>query len=264
MACIGIFTGPGITLTLSPMRLFICTGLLVVVLLARYFLLWRSHLTVRSARHGGEALFAPVVTSSYTPLLDIDYNLHKSNSTFFNDLYNNRTELMLALFKDVVKPGSQGKATIRAKMFNIGRTSCTFKKPIALFAKYEISSRSGSNNIGRTILGRQSEKPYDVHHDDCIYAPAVTKHVFKQGRQICSPESVMHECGLLSPRSTTGGPEGLTNRCSNIAQEFNGHWTGDNVQAERNKHLKVAQNFAALDGLQKTLIGRSGPVLYAY
>ncbi|KAH7074744.1 hypothetical protein BKA63DRAFT_471245 [Paraphoma chrysanthemicola] len=293
------FMGPGLTLTLSPAQLFVCAGLLVVVLvsnaksllfawhgrlfvqLARHFLLRRTHLTVRSARHGGEALFAPVVTCSYTPLLDIDYNLHKSNSTFFNDLDDNRTELMLALFKDVVKPGSQGKATVKAKMFNLGGTFCTFKKPIAPFVKYEISSRvlcwdqkwiyvvshfakPGSNNIGRTILGRQNEKPYGVNHDDCIYATAVTKYVFKQGRQTCSPESVMHECSLLPPRSTTEGPEGLTNGCSNITQALDEHWTWDKVQAERNKHLKVAQNFAALEDLQETFIGRSGPVLYAY
>jgi hypothetical protein len=86
-------------------------------------------------------VFAPVVTTSYTLLLDIDYNLHESNSTFFNVLDDNRTEYVLALFKTVVKPMKQGREAPKGKMFTLGGTSCIFRKAITPFARYEISSR---------------------------------------------------------------------------------------------------------------------------
>ncbi|OAL02656.1 hypothetical protein IQ06DRAFT_315046 [Phaeosphaeriaceae sp. SRC1lsM3a] len=279
----------GLTINLFPTQLAVGAGLLGVFLgrlfhqLARHFLLRRARLTVRSEQHGGEALFAPVVTSSYTPLLDIDYNLHKSNSTFFNDLDDNRTELLLALFKDVVKPQKHGEGGIKPKMFNLGGTSCIFKKAIAPFSKYEISSRvlcwdqkwiyvvshftkPGSNNLRQSILGASKQSAAMKHQPnedqtDRIYATAITKYVFKQGRKTCTPESVMQECGLLPPPPTTEGVNGLQ---TGIRREPSDHWTWEQVQDECDKHLKVAQNFAALDQLHETFVGRSGPMMYQY
>ncbi|KAF2028405.1 hypothetical protein EK21DRAFT_113900 [Setomelanomma holmii] len=297
MDSMGSFASSGLTITLSPVQLFVGAGLLGIACvanaksllfawhgrlflqLARHFSFRRNHLTVR---HGGEGLFAPVVTSSYTPLLDIDYNLHKSNSTFFSDLDDNRTELMLALFKDVVKPIPRGDATTKPKMFNLGGTSCIFKKAVAPFAKYEISSRvlcwdqkwiyvvshftkPGSSNAGGTIMGHHTKKTTFTKADgDCIYATAITKYVFKQGRVTCSPESVMHECSLLPPQPTTEGSQGLVNGIASPAKELGGHWTWDQVQEERTRYLNVAENFAALDSLHETFVGHSGPILYAY
>lgn len=249
--------------------------------LARHFVFRRPQLTVKHAEHGGEALFAPVVTSSYTPLLDIDYNLHKSNSTFFNDLDDNRTELMLALFKDVVKPQKRGKDTLKPKMFNLGGTSCIFKKAIAPFARYEISSRvlcwdqkwvyvvshftkPGSNKPTRFLVGSQAAKkpasPTEVaDQQDRIYATAITKYVFKAGRITCTPESVLSECGLLPARHT-----GLENGVESGKKESDSHWSWEQVQEECSRHLELAQNFGSLDALHGTFIGRSGPAMYTY
>lgn len=96
---------------------------------------------------------------------------------------------------------------------------------------------------------------------DRIYATAITKYVFKQGRKTCTPESIMQECGLLPPMPTTEGVHGLQN---GISEERSDHWTWEQVQEECNKHLKVAQNFAALDQLHETFVGRSGPIMYGY
>jgi hypothetical protein len=76
-----------------------------------------------------------VVTSSHAPPLDIDYNLYKSNTTFFNDLDDNRTGLLLALFKDVAGLRKRGGDGRKPKIFSLGGTSCIFKKAIAPFAK---------------------------------------------------------------------------------------------------------------------------------
>ncbi|KAL5119063.1 hypothetical protein ACEQ8H_002987 [Pleosporales sp. CAS-2024a] len=284
----------GLTVTLSPMQVVVGVGLLGIALvsnaksvlfawhgrlflqLARHFFLRRPQLTIRSAQHGGEALFAPVVTASYTPLLDIDYNLHKSNSTFFSDLDDNRTELLIALFKDVVTPQPSGKATVPAKMFHLGGTSCIFKKSIAPFSQFEISSRilcwdqkwiyvvshftkPGSNNRAHLILGpwtKQQQGPVS-DQSECIYATAMTKYVFKQGRKTCTPESVMQECGVLPRQDATKGSDGWKSGVDS-------HWSWEQVQEECNKHLEVAQNFGSLDQLHDTFLGRSGPAMYHY
>ncbi|KAF2008829.1 hypothetical protein BU24DRAFT_415567 [Aaosphaeria arxii CBS 175.79] len=280
----------GITISLTPVQAVIGAALgRLFKQIARHLLFGRAKLTVKSAKHGGEALFAPVVTSSYTPLLDIDYNVHKSNSTFFTDLDENRTELMLALFKDVVRPLKTGKDAPKPKMFNMGGTSCIFKKAIAPFARYEISSRvlcwdekwvyvvshftkPGSNKPTEYLLGPKNTKKSTSSEQqakvddqqDRIYATAITKFVFKQGRKTCSPESVMLESGLLPTPPTTEGASGLENGVANVKKERDPHWSWEEVQAECNKHLEVAQNFGSLDKLHGTFIGKAGPAMYAY
>lgn len=227
-----------------------------------------------------------MVTTSYTPLLDIDYNMHKSNSTFFNDLDDNRTELMLALFKAVVKPEQCGKNTVKAKMFNLGGTSCIFKKPIAPFARYEISSRilcwdqkwiyvvshftnPGSNTATHFLLAppakaSHSRQSVTGNQEDSVYATSITKYVFKKGRVTCTPESIMDECGLLPPRTTPEGLQDLEPDTSNTKKQLKNHWSWEQVQEECTSHLEVAQNFGALDQLHSTFVGHSGPALYKY
>ncbi|KAF1998921.1 hypothetical protein P154DRAFT_555082 [Amniculicola lignicola CBS 123094] len=275
MDSIGPVLSSGLTLTLSPAQALVGVGLLgfgrLFLQIARHLIFGRARLTVKSPTHGAEALFAPVITSSYTPFLDIDYNMHKSNSTFFNDLDDNRTELMLALFKDV------------PKMFSMGGTSCTFQKAIPPLARYEVSSRilcwdqkwiyvvshfakPGSNKPTRFLVESQAIKntAQDVKmgadQQGCIYASAITKYVFKLGRITCSPEVVMEECGLLPPRPTTD--EQAERR--NIGIKPNNHWAWEDVQMECNKYIEVAQNFGSLDQLHHTFIGRTGPAMYIY
>jgi hypothetical protein len=193
---------------------------------------------------------------------------------------------MLALFKDVVRPYRRGKATLKPKMFNLGGTSCIFKKAIAPFAKYEISSRVlcwdhkwiyvvshftklGSNKATHDILGPSNKgrlsgvKDAEDQQTE-IYATAISKFVFKQGRVTCTPIDVMTECGLLPTQPTTEGPQGLTFGIAKNKEAHNEHWSLEQVQEECNKHLTVAQNFGSLDQLHKTFIGRSGPAMYSY
>jgi hypothetical protein len=214
--------------------------------------------------------------------------LHKSNSTFFNDLDDNRTELMLALFKDVVKPLKRGKNTLKPKMFNIGGTSCIFKKAIAPFARYEISSRvlcwdekwiyvvshftkPGSNKPTQFLVGPRSskkagpsEQAKSGDQQDRIYATAITKYVFKAGRVTCPPETVMQECGLLPTPPTTEGLQGLEKGTANVKKDRDAHWSWEEVQDECRKHLEVAQNFGSLDQLHGTFVGKAGPAMYTY
>ncbi|KAF2397174.1 hypothetical protein EJ06DRAFT_524171 [Trichodelitschia bisporula] len=45
-------------------------------------------------------LFHPIITSSHAPLLETDYNMHKSNSTYFTDCDITRTRLVTALLRN--------------------------------------------------------------------------------------------------------------------------------------------------------------------
>jgi hypothetical protein len=123
-------------------------------------------------------------------------------------------------------------------------------------------TKPGSNSSDQLLLGQiQEQKGPAVDQLDCIYATAITKYVFKQGRKTHTPESVMQECGLLPPHLNTEGSQGLRN---GYAKESNGHWSWHEVQEECSKHLKVAQSFDSLDQLHTTFIGQPTPVMYHY
>jgi hypothetical protein len=178
---------------------------------------------------------------------------------------------MLALFKDVVKPRKRGKATLKPKMFNLGGTSCIFKKAIPPFARFEVSSRvlcwdekwiyvvshftkPGSNKPTRYLLGsshpsRSTDRKIEDQQDR-IYATAITKYVFKAGRLTCSPESILLDCGLIPSPTAQARDEA--------------HWTYEQVQEECKRHLELARNFDSLSQLHDTFIGKNGPALYDY
>ncbi|KAI9792960.1 MAG: hypothetical protein M1816_001282 [Peltula sp. TS41687] len=111
-----------------------------------------KHITLRRSRLpspntttiGPEALFRPIITSTYAPLLECDYNLHKSNSTYFSDLDISRMHLLSCLLsRGITKPRPpkndaepQGRISII-----LGGVSCSFRREIKPYERYEIWSR---------------------------------------------------------------------------------------------------------------------------
>jgi len=88
-------------------------------------------------------IFQPLITRSHAPLLEIDYNMHKSNATYYSDLDVSRTHLLLALFQ-------QGLASIRAAddgphasrpAIILGAVHCSFRREIKPYQPYEVWSR---------------------------------------------------------------------------------------------------------------------------
>jgi hypothetical protein len=88
-------------------------------------------------------IFQPLITRSRAPLLEIDYNMHKSNATYYSDLDVSRTHLLLALFQ-------QGLASIRAAddgphagrlAIVLGAVHCSFRREIKPYQPYEMWSR---------------------------------------------------------------------------------------------------------------------------
>jgi hypothetical protein len=101
---------------------------------------------------GPSSLFLPVITTSRSPLYECDYNLHKSNSTYFSDLDITRSHIVCAL----VQPGihalqhnkesklvldKDGKPFMERWSIMLGSVMCSFKREIGMLEPYEMWSR---------------------------------------------------------------------------------------------------------------------------
>ncbi|KAF1966871.1 hypothetical protein BU23DRAFT_485413 [Bimuria novae-zelandiae CBS 107.79] len=121
------------------------------------------------------ALFLPVVTQTHAPLLEIDFNMHKSNSTYFADMDISRTHLFTSIVRNAIrKVSSSGFHMPRASnksasttpsavtaglgasdgtapkvtgggdakyMIALGGVQCNFKKEILPYQKFEMWTR---------------------------------------------------------------------------------------------------------------------------
>ncbi|KAL5383468.1 hypothetical protein DPSP01_005867 [Paraphaeosphaeria sporulosa] len=117
------------------------------------------------------ALFQPVITQTHAPLLEIDFNMHKSNSTYFADMDISRTHLFTSIVRNAIRKVSEGgfhmprasnkQASVSAAtaglgaaegtnaptggnakyMIALGGVQCNFKKEILPYQKFEMWTR---------------------------------------------------------------------------------------------------------------------------
>lgn len=165
-------------------------------------------------------IFQSVVTTSRAPLLESDYYLHKSNSSYFSDLDLARLHTTMCLLKHGVPrgrlateddlrrdPGLPGRWTIM-----LGGVLCLFRREIKPYEPYEVWTRilawdrkwcflvshfvrRGSGGGRKTGLAEASG---DGEARD-IFASTLSKGVFKRGRLTIAPERVFEEAGLIPP-----------------------------------------------------------------
>ncbi|KAF2268923.1 hypothetical protein CC78DRAFT_509576 [Lojkania enalia] len=126
----------------------------------RFFRAFIYHLYLQPTPIPPHALFQPVISSSRTPILEMDYNLHKSNSTYFSDMDISRTHLFTAIIRNAIRKNSRlyggskheyiansidgmgATSGTRGKhMIALGGISCLFKKEILPYHKYEMWTR---------------------------------------------------------------------------------------------------------------------------
>jgi hypothetical protein len=97
-------------------------------------------------------LFLPAITTSYSPFTECDYNLHKSNSTYFTDLDVSRSHLVCCLLQPAILKLHQnrlaklimdtnGKPVNAPLNIMLGSVECTFKREIGMYQGYEMWSR---------------------------------------------------------------------------------------------------------------------------
>lgn len=230
------FTGPSRTSRIV---------VLVVVLvnwkslpLAWTFRVWGamiSHLGLRRFHtHTPDKLFHPVITPSHVSILEVDYNVHKSNSTYFADLDVSRSQLVSHLFargcsaiannastKLVMDPSNPSKPAKGRFGVMLGAVACSFKKELQPYQRYEMWSRvlawdrkwlyivthfvekgavkprswdAGSFGPTRKTDGKPEDWEKKIH------ASAISKYVFKVGRLTVHPAILIEASGLLPER----------------------------------------------------------------
>ncbi|KAI9369267.1 hypothetical protein BJX61DRAFT_536569 [Aspergillus egyptiacus] len=190
-------------------------------------------------------LFTPDSITTRAPLMETDYNLHKSNSTYFSDLDVSRTVLVTRLYSPGVgliskdldaefaeTARKEGKKPPARKSIYIalGSVYCSFKREIKPYSLYEVQSRVlGWDRKWMYILsfflapaGKDGKK--------VLYASSVSKYVVKKGRLTIAPERVLRKSGFLPEapggdgavdlvESGTDTPSGITATASGVDGE---------------------------------------------
>ncbi|KAF4782454.1 capsule polysaccharide biosynthesis protein [Colletotrichum scovillei] len=208
--------------------------------------------------HKPGAIFQPVVTPSRVALLETDYNLHKSNSTYFSDLDVARTDLLAALRAQAID-GDLYKEYKKGVQILLAGTSCTFKKEIKPGAAFDMQSRVLTWDkkwlyIVTHFVEKQKEgksptyKPWrkagkgkDAQTSPLVYATAISKCVVKAGRLTVPPQKFFQAAGVLPSEDQ---PEGSIADVTPEANDFGG-WTWAKVEEERLEALKIADGFAS-------------------
>jgi len=182
-------------------------------------------------------LFTPIMTTGFhAPLMECDYNLHKSNSTYFADADMARTCLMTTLFRHGMAhgmsyPGGPAAAVKGRLSVNLGAVSAHFAREIAPYESYDVWTQVLSwdrkwiylvSHFVRPGVVRpkgwllqpskrapRGAKQKDVGGDEvwrkAVFATSVAKYVIKKGRLTIAPTECMEMSGLL-PRSSGVGP----------------------------------------------------------
>ncbi|MCJ1247420.1 hypothetical protein MMC30_004634 [Trapelia coarctata] len=196
--------------------------------------LFRHQFFSRSRPHGPSSLFQPVICTSRSPLLECDYNLHKSNSTYFSDLDVARSQLISCLFTkyfDTLSATSKEDRQKGSFSFALGTVTCQFKREIMPYQKYEMWTRVLSWDrkwlylVTHIVAARKVkprsytlqpwkkgagnisvQKPGDgIEPNPAILATSIARYVFKRGRVTIPVDTTLTAAGLLPPK-----PDGIS------------------------------------------------------
>ncbi|KAJ3456084.1 hypothetical protein FSOLCH5_010859 [Fusarium solani] len=179
-------------------------------------------------------LFLPAISATRSPALECDYNLHKSNSTYFTDMDMSRGNFCLVLFSKLFNPipGPNHFTMV------LGGTTCTWRKEIKPYAPYELWTRILSWDEKWLYVVTHFVKPGVFHPDEyvmqpkkktnskknkedvellkAVYASSVARYVFKSNRRTIPPEQALRDAGLL-PEDEAGLAEAEKTRAGSLA-----------------------------------------------
>ncbi|KAJ5917490.1 hypothetical protein N7466_011044 [Penicillium verhagenii] len=187
-------------------------------------------------------VFVPCTVTSRTPLLETDYNLHKSNSTYFTDLDVARTALVSRLYSPGVGLVSkeldkeflaaskkEGKKAPRRMpiMIVLGSVYCSYKREIKPFELYEMQSKVIAwDQKWMYILTAFLRPSKKAGGEKTLLATAVSKYVVKKGRLTVAPERILRLGGFLPARpaeiETPNAPVDLSVEASAIGTPASG------------------------------------------
>ncbi|KAK4994158.1 hypothetical protein LTR66_005745 [Elasticomyces elasticus] len=189
-----------------------------------------------------DALFTPIITSTHTPLMECDYNLHKSNSTYFSDFDASRGQHVACLLRVGMSRLNNGDITglpveaVKGEgrfIIALGGVACVFRKEVAPFEKVEIWTRLLSwdgkwlylvshmvkkglfkpssyalqpwkkRRVKLDVQTEEDEKTEQERLKRAIFASSIAKYVVKKGRLTIAPEVVLERSNLLPPRPSS-------------------------------------------------------------
>ncbi|KAI0906235.1 capsule polysaccharide biosynthesis protein [Ustulina deusta] len=288
-AITAFFTGPGRTSRVVALVVVLVNWKsLPLAWTFRVFNGMATHLILRpSSAYTPDRLFDPVKTETHVTLLEVDYNIHKSNSTYFADLDVSRTHLVGHLLgrgcralhanastKLVRDPSDPARAAKGAFGVVLGGVQCSFKKELKPYQRFEMWSRILSWDRKWMYIVTHFVEPGAAPEEawaSKIHASAVSKYVFKIGRLTVHPAVLIEASGLFPERP--GGWIRADDSVDELAETANGgHAEGDvaddatawdwkRTEAERRKGLRYAEHLASLDGLLTQFqAGEEGPL----
>jgi hypothetical protein len=224
--------------------------------------------------------FESTIFSTHTNLFEMDYNVHKSNSTYLSDLDLSRTSIVARLIlpglrilgRELSTPGREDRKTGRTAIV-LGAVYCNFQKEILPYTRYHVKSRLLAWDtkwfyiISHFIKGSGSEK--GTNAKPAILAIAVSKYVGKKGRWTIPPEDILRVGGFVPQRPGIAIPSrpstnnlGSTVRTSSATAtavvsepkvrgrlnenwKVNGtDWSYDQFELERQRGIKAVEAFA--------------------
>lgn len=182
-------------------------------------------------------------------------------------------------------------------MAALGGTSCSFRREIKLYEKYEIWSRvlcwdekwlyivshfvragsvtpqgyrlPASQDAGRKARKSRGDANGDVTERQpfssseavtrkVVLASAISKYVFKQGWKTIPAGTVLEELGLLPARNGVAMTDSRQSEGGNKDEVI---WDWNRVQQENQRGLAFAKMFAGLDNLPEVFSGDSAAAL---
>lgn len=136
---------------------------------------------------------------THTSLMEMDFNFHKSNSTYFSDLDMARTDLMMHVFKDFFLKFKDAK-TNKWPYTPLGGVCSVFRREILPYQPFRIKTR---------VLGWDHKWIFVISRFETmsgrLCAVSLSKYVFKMKRRTISPEEVISFCGLKTPEHMNQG-----------------------------------------------------------
>lgn len=200
-------------------------------------------------------LFQPDIISTHVPLLEIDLNLHKSNSTFFTDLDISRIKLLGRLIApawpmDNVaieytgRDGSAKRERVKGRpALILGATQTSFKRELKAYASYNVESRVIGWDarwiyIGSWFVSKGNSKTKPKQ----IYATSISKYIVKKGRITVRPEQFLVESGWIPAQPGQGASAN-----GKTAEKSGEAWSWDEVEAQRVKGMKTVDTWGDTD-----------------
>ncbi|CUS23874.1 LAQU0S12e01970g1_1 [Lachancea quebecensis] len=134
--------------------------------------------------------FSYTSLKTYASLFECDFYLHKSNSTYFEELDISRTDLMTKIFQKLFLDSKRMPYVPVANVFT------NFLKEIKPFQPYEVRSCIFCwDEKWIYILSR-----FYIKQGTQLASLSITKYVLKDGRKTIKPADALQFCGLYNEK----------------------------------------------------------------